>query len=249
MFTSRNTTYIHSVLRDIDVSQCDMITELPTSWLLRVVRANLDKGEVKKAWPPWGDGDWRSCYKRLKARPQSGSAWIAKRNPELAEEWEQEARRHQEWPFVDFSKSVTDLPKEAYEQDEASPFFTGGDQPQSWGGVGNQENGSQRQGSRGSVNFSKPPSRASGGDSEGGDDDGDDDDSDGSSVDSEERSRREKRKLMGTPSNNAPSRFGGKVASLGWIVALRIPNCDLEVELFTSSYSCSHYLLSTSICF
>lgn len=203
-----------------------MVTELPTSWLLRVVRASLDKGEVKKAWPPWGDGDWRSCYKRLKARPQSGSAWIAKRNPELAEEWEQEGRRHQEWPFVDFSKSVTDLPAEAYAEDEGSAFFTGGDQPQSWGGKKQESMGAARSNSRGSVNFSKPPSRdsrAEGSDSEG-------EESDASSVDSEERSRRrEKRRLLETPSNNAPSPFGGKVASLGWIVALRIPNCDLEV--------------------
>jgi hypothetical protein len=80
-------------LKEADVRGCPRVTELPMSWLLRFLRRRVRRPspKVQQGWPPWGHlGDWRTCYDRLHARPESGSYWIGKKFPALAAEWDAE---------------------------------------------------------------------------------------------------------------------------------------------------------------
>lgn len=64
-------------LTTLDVSRCPIITELPQSWLLRFLKPKVGKNKrVKKGWSPWGSADWRTCYARLRARPEAGAYWL-----------------------------------------------------------------------------------------------------------------------------------------------------------------------------
>jgi hypothetical protein len=60
----------------LDVAECPMVTELPFSWLLRVLKPCINSKkapDVATGWPPWGaDSKWRSAYDRLRPRPATG---------------------------------------------------------------------------------------------------------------------------------------------------------------------------------
>jgi hypothetical protein len=208
--------------------------------------------------------------------------------PDLLAEWEQEEKRHEEWPEVDFvrSKGLVD-PNVGFAfeapQDVAPTVtvgtnggsFADGEAPGAWGGEhqggGGEEGGGGGGGSESSrsnrtgstVTFDRmakkegqdddrAPSRArsSRGSSRGSsrpstdnsdyemhtDDEDDEDDSDGSdrptTREARDEQKRRRQERMGTPTGNAPNAGpGAPVASLGWIVNLRLPACGLEVDL------------------
>jgi hypothetical protein len=203
------------------------------------------------------DSNWRSCYLRLRPRPKFHAAkWLGARRPDLAEEWALEEGRRAPWPCVDFTAANHGggddgdgaeylqalLEHAAAAGEDGVPLL---DMSALVGGENGDGGGDGSDASSSVQGFDELFAGGGGGGGEAGS-------SKASSV-TDAFGRRGGDAMVpleggggggaydGTPSANAPpptapNGWAGKVASSGWICALRLPNCGVSIGEWSSIF-------------